>query len=90
MCHTIPNLSFKDLIFESWVDDLHLFNKIELYSLEQSEVIASQTREQVFKGQVNLCNLISYSGFRLVVLDLMIFFIFTGYQIVNVQRKHKR
>ena len=43
MCHTTPNLSFKDLIFESLVKDLYPFSKAEVYSLEQSKVVASQT-----------------------------------------------
>ena len=41
MSHTIPDISFKDLIFESWVKDIRLFSEAEVYSLEQLEVAVS-------------------------------------------------
>ena len=39
--HTILDLSFEGFIRESRVEDLHPFNEVQEYSLEQSEVVAS-------------------------------------------------
>ena len=41
MYHTIPKLSFKDSIFEYWVEDLLPFSEAKVYSLEQLEVVVS-------------------------------------------------
>ena len=43
MSHTIPNLSFKEFIRESRAIDLHPFNEVEEYSLEQFEVVVLRT-----------------------------------------------
>ena len=74
----------KDSRVKSRVEDLHPFNKAKVYSLEQSEIAASWTwiklwalesKSLKWSGQVNLSNLILYSGFRLEVLDRVVFYL---------------